>query len=307
MEMNAEMEEIMMNFAERNGFSEIRSIQVNEIDMGLRNRLLNAVHKYWEPSPRIHNELGYVVDRVGICDERTERANWRTIDSLMLRKTEDIPWYMPYEIIELIFEAKRFECGCCENYHLCKSLKAANKGFCDEFYWFAAMPDRLNKILEEEKSGYRLNNEKFVKITNEVELDSLHQASNAPYHSVNTHIRKAISLYSDRKNPDYENSIKESISAVEAICCTITGMTGSSATLGAAIKRLEDSGIVIHAALRDAFSKMYGYTSDSDGIRHGGIDFKNAPAEDAKYMLVSCSAFVNYLIEKHGKIGGTNE
>ncbi len=26
-----------------------------------------------------------------------------------------------------------------------------------------------------------------------------------------------------------------------------------------------------------------------------------APAEDAKYMLVSCSAFVNYLIEKWSK------
>ena len=43
-------------------------------------------------------------------------------------------------------------------------------------------------------------------------------------------------------------------------------------------------------------------TSDSDGIRHGGIDFTNAPAEDAKYMLVSCSAFINYLIEKQSKI-----
>ena len=41
--------------------------------------------------------------------------------------------------------------------------------------------------------------------------------------------------------------------------------------------------------------------SDEDGIRHGGIDFKWAPAEDAKYMLVSCSAFVNYLIEKWSK------
>lgn len=296
-----------MNFAERNGFAEEKTIQIDEMDAGLRNRLFNAVHKYWGPSPRIHQELAYVVDRLGLLEEGYDVANWREIDSIMLRKTENTPWYMPYEVIELIFEAKRFECRGCENYRLCKSIKTENKDFCDELSWLDAMPAVLNVILEEEKSGYRLINEKFVNITNKAELDSLHQASNSPYHSVNIHIRKAISLYSDRKNPDYENSIKESISAVEAMCCTITGMTGSSATLGAAIKRLEDSGIIIHAALRDAFSKMYGYTSDSDGIRHGGIDFKNAPAEDAKYMLVSCSAFVNYLIEKHGKIGGTNE
>ena len=42
---------------------------------------------------------------------------------------------------------------------------------------------------------------------------------------------------------------------------------------------------------------------DEKGIRHAGIDFVDAPAEDAKYMLVSCSAFVNYLIEKWSKIG----
>jgi hypothetical protein len=33
------------------------------------------------------------------------------------------------------------------------------------------------------------------------------------------------------------------------------------------------------------------------------MDFKDVPAEDAKYMLVSCSAFVNYLVEKWSKIG----
>lgn len=51
-----------------------------------------------------------------------------------------------------------------------------------------------------------------------------------------------------------------------------------------------------------AFSNLYVYTSDENGIRHGRIDFTNAPEEDAKYMLLSCSAFVNYLIAKMSKI-----
>ena len=57
--------------------------------------------------------------------------------------------------------------------------------------------------------------------------------------------------------------------------------------------------ISIHGALNESFLKLYGYTSDTNGIRHSGIDFKNASAEDARYMLVSCSAFVNYLNEKY--------
>ena len=101
----------------------------------------------------------------------------------------------------------------------------------------------------------------------------------------------------DRENPDYENSIKESISAVEAICEIITLLHGKEATLGNMLKHLEDKGVYIHPALKSAFNILYGYTSEASGIRHA----KNLGGEDstfaeAKYMLVACSAFVNYLI-----------
>lgn len=159
----------------------------------------------------------------------------------------------------------------------------------------------FNRILQEEVSGYRIVDNLVVPITNENELATIEMAKTTEYDSVNNHISKALSLFADRTNPDYENSIKESISAVEAMCCIITGMTGAGATLGKAIKRLKDKGVHIHSALENAFTSLYGYTSDEGGIRHGCIDFANAPSEDAKFMLVSCSAFVNYLIEKWRK------
>lgn len=85
------------------------------------------------------------------------------------------------------------------------------------------------------------------------------------------------------------------------MCSIITGMTGAQATLGKAIKKLKDNGIYIHSAMEKAFDSLYGYTSNANGIRHGGIDFTKASAEDAKYMLISCSAFVNYLVAKWEK------
>ena len=160
----------------------------------------------------------------------------------------------------------------------------------------------FNHILEDEVSAYRILDNLVVPITNKVELKTIEEAKSIPYDSVRTHVSKALALYADRKAPDYENSIKESISAVEAMCCIITGLTGTQATLGAAIKKLKDNGVHIHRAMESAFSSLYGYTSDENGIRHGGIDFTNAPAEDAKYMLISCSAFVNYLMEKWSKV-----
>ena len=43
---------------------------------------------------------------------------------------------------------------------------------------------------------------------------------------------------------------------------------------------------------------MVGYASDEEGIRHAGAIEKEAKSEDALYMLVSCSVFINYIIDK---------
>ena len=110
------------------------------------------------------------------------------------------------------------------------------------------------------------------------------------------HISKANKLLADREKPDYENSIKESISAVEAICEIITGTKGKEATLGNMLKKLEDNGVAIHKGLKSAFNILYGYTSDANGIRHAGdIGGPFSTFEEAKFMLVACCAFVNYL------------
>ena len=162
--------------------------------------------------------------------------------------------------------------------------------------------NQINRILEEENSGYRILSEIFVPITNEVELSSIEETIFSSFDVVERHMKKALNLYSDRLHPDYENSIKESISAVESMCCIITGESGKSATLGATLKKLEKHGIYIHEAMKSAFEKLYGYTSDENGIRHGGIDFKGALPDDARYMLVSCSAFINYLAAQQVKM-----
>ncbi len=57
----------------------------------------------------------------------------------------------------------------------------------------------------------------------------------------------------------------------------------------------------MHPALNRAFSNLYGYTSGGDGIRHALLDEPNLDFEDAKFMIVSCSGFINYLISKASK------
>ena len=117
---------------------------------------------------------------------------------------------------------------------------------------------------------------------------------------VNIHLSSALSKVSNKNNPDYRNSIKESISAIETIAKIISG--DDKADLSKALSKLKDK-IELHPALEQGFKKIYAYASDEDGIRHSIMEEKNLDKEDAIYMLVSCSAFVNYLIVKADKAG----
>ena len=53
--------------------------------------------------------------------------------------------------------------------------------------------------------------------------------------------------------------------------------------------------IKLHGALKSAFNSLYGYTSGAKGIRHALLEEANLTFDEAKFMLVSCSAFINYL------------
>lgn len=161
-----------------------------------------------------------------------------------------------------------------------------------------------NMILERENSSYRFVGEYVTPITDEVEIKEIETVIQASDKfgllGVKAHIESALKLLSDRENPDYRNSFKESISAVESICKKISGKP--NATLGDALKEI-DKKFNLHPALKKGYSAIYGYTSSADGIRHGSIDESKVDYDDAKYMLVSCSAFVNYLIIKAQKAG----
>lgn len=63
------------------------------------------------------------------------------------------------------------------------------------------------------------------------------------------------------------------------------------------MKKLEKNAITIPTALKSGIEKLYVYTNDEKtGIRHALMDETDTPEyEEAKFMLVACSAFINYI------------
>ena len=154
----------------------------------------------------------------------------------------------------------------------------------------------VNFVLERELAGYRYVGDAITDITNREGIESIETAlADKDFPGVQAHFRRALELLSDRESPDYRNSIKESISAVESLARSVTGKP--KVMLPDALKMFERSG-KLHPALKEGFIRLYGYTSDKGGIRHSMMDDPNLTAGDAKFFLVSCSAFVNYLKSK---------
>ena len=134
--------------------------------------------------------------------------------------------------------------------------------------------------------------QEITEITDQNQIAAIQKALEIPLPAVRAHLNAALSMLSDKKKPDYRNSIKESISAVEAACREVA--KEPKATLGDALKRITG----LHPALQKAFSSLYGYTNDASGIRHALLEEANLTKDDASFMLVACSAFVGFLYEK---------
>ncbi len=288
----------MSSFSERYGHSSARTaIQVDSIDDELRNGLWNAVlNHYLQSSALVHlDPFGkpYPVQELSSL----VRSLWmfffkEPLDTIPNKYGETFlrirdyyfaaPWYKVYDFIEFLPN----------NFFASASSDITNKRFINE----------CNYILKQEMSAYRFSGTQIAPITEETELDAIDTARDLPpsLKVVRHHLDQALKLLSDRTAPDYRNSIKESISAVEGLCSLLAGQ--DHADLDAGLKVL-DKKLHLHKALKSAFNSLYGYTSDANGIRHALLDEPSLSFEDAKFMLVACSAFINFLRGEAVKAG----
>lgn len=267
-----------MRFSQRRGFISVSEvIQINGMSQELRNSLWSVLDLYmWRND-------NFQLGRLGsMKPSEYKKVLWLhyfkqptdTIGANYLQIIRDYffkcQWYEVYDFLEFTLN----------------SIEDDN------------INEAVNLILERDLSGYRFVSGTFTDITAKEEIDMLEEAlSNNDYPGVRRHLQRALELLSQRESPDYRNSIKEAISAVESACREITGNT--KATLGDALKLMERTN-KLHPALKDAFSKLYGYTSDEAGIRHAMLEEPNLDATDAKFFLLICTSFINYIKSKAG-------
>lgn len=283
----------MILFSEKYGYTHPSDVIIRE---KITPEIQNAICSCYDRLPNIFISRNYSYD--GDCYIKLERYLWTyflnkregefrngpysKIVATVFLEDKGNPWYKKLDLIVFTINF----------------LRKNDSIYDRNFYVSKTFIDQLNSEFKRLNFAYRIINDEIVEITSEEEIKTIETALHNSNKNIQTHLDKALELYSQRPIGDYRNSIKESISAVEAYCRKRT----EEDTLGKALNKLQATGIIIPPILKTAFEKLYAYTNQADtGIRHALMDDTatyTPDVDEALFMLVSCSAFINYLSKK---------
>ncbi len=292
-------------FSEREGFvTVVQGYQTDAIDNPTRTRIYNKVHScflqkkpHLKEFPELDDDLYHYFSDEYLqgrsiafkhffwteflsqpIDNYTEDNCLSCIRKMFL---EDDPWHKIFDFVERIL-------SCCDGGSY--GVDSLNAFFHKE----AAnlLISGINQVMTDMKVGYKIIANKFVPIFLEQEKEAIEMACDTPFNGANQHIKKALNILANRENPDCENSIKESILAVESIAKEITGKEKSLNALTQELK--------LHPNFKNGLDELYDWTSKDGGMRHGKSGKSlTADKNTARFMLVACSAFVNYIISRN--------
>lgn len=220
----------MKTFSQRKGLKPVVEVaQVGSMSDELRNSLWNALDTaFWSTDGFLYGSYGSS-GRI----EDFSRVLWA---HYFKEPVDSRPGYGHSNRGRKILDQIReyfFRCGWNEVYDLLEFL-VRNYG-----KEIPRLADFLNQVLARELAGYKFIDGILVDITDPQESQMLADAlADTRFAAVTAHLERALSLLADRKQPDYRNSIKESISAVEAMSRIVS--ENPKATLGEALKVREE-------------------------------------------------------------------
>lgn len=279
----------MSSFSKKQGYVTGSKIQVESLSEQTRTALWNYLYsqiwEHWQSEPmfssRNHENqivellvkhlwqfIGGSLDSMRPFNPHREGGTYSTIKNTFMQSE----WHEAYTMLEYILKYWPEQLGTPKT----KAIKY------------------INSTLENYSCPYRFFNDQILPLSDPTEIDSINKGLSSGGNNVSRHLEKAVKLLSDFKKPDYENSIKESISSVEALVQHVTG--DEKGTLGAMLKKMDG----LHPSFEAGIAKLYGFAGDEAGIRHGTTKdpVMNITQADAKFFLVLCTGFINYINSK---------
>ncbi len=167
-----------------------------------------------------------------------------------------------------------------------------------------AFGPNLEAVLKEYQCAYTVvDGDTIVPVALPEQRESMKRAfdtlKSGSFKGAREHLRKSAK---NLNAGDYADSVRNSIHAVESAARRLDAAAAKS--LKPALDALARNGVNLHPAFKRAIEKLYGYTSDEDGIRHALLEKEaKVDVEDATFMFGACSSFAAYLVNKARKAG----
>ena len=218
----------MALFSERYGYTKASDVIIRErITLEIENAICSCFDKL-EEIYRLAGFNGPNYELIGLeeylwthyFNERLSNFNFYEYRSTDYIEDPSKQWFQKLDLIETCIKYMHYR---------------------DSFYRFDSskrFAQLLNSEFERLNFAYRIVGNEIVEITSEQEIKAIENAIDKSPSNIKMHLNSALEKYAQRPTGDYRNSIKESISAVEAFCREKTGEN----TLGKALKKLEGKG-----------------------------------------------------------------
>ena len=204
-------------------------------------------------------------------------------------------WYQFYDFIEIIGEE-------------IKRKELEGDGFLidtDPLFqaqtpFFDAYRKEVNNLFTKHNIEWHLNNRSELETALPKALATIINNTEKnldKFEAARDHYRKA-KRYALGTHKDSENSIKESISALESVGKVLYPKT---ATLGDVLKsiRKDES---IPKMLVEVIQKFSDYSNSEPGVRHGGTKKPNSDELDAELALHLSAAFIRYIVKSNEQL-----
>ena len=275
----------MKLFSERHGYIKPSDALIVEcMPKEVQNSIYNCLYNFGEENPGFFEALDKMVWAYFLNEKECDydQIQFKRGDIILyIIDNSQYEWHQKLSLIEYLLDL----------------LEAIEKNKQQKMPSFI---DSINRSFERLNYGYRIINNMVTPISSKEEVNSIEEAIGSAKDNIREHMNSALKHLADKEKPDYRNSIKESISAVGALCREMTGEND----LGKALFVLEKKQGKLHPQLKAAFDNLYKYVNEKQsGIRHELMDESGTYVptyHEAKYMLVICSAFINYLNGKFG-------
>lgn len=221
-----------------------------------------------------------------ILREEPSSGRWQYPWKTLTDQVYSVPWYAFFDFVELVGT----------------QLLAIQEFYQSDPKWinrfgYETYRTQVNNLFAEDNIGWRSNT--TGQLVREIppalakRLELTQTALSDGFEPARAHFAKAM-RYANARPADPENSIKETISALESLGRKL--YPGTS-TLGDVVKEMRKSP-TIPAQLVTLIDKFYAFASNQPAVRHGAPDPSTVDLTEAEFCLHVGAALIRYLIDK---------